>query len=238
MRLTQWALSALLAGSAISTGANASTFMFDFSGVGVSGKVSLSYIEDPNTSATLDSSPNAHDPLGSYIITGVTGTFSDNGLGLANVGITGLEGLNPVSPEPTNLKAPNRFSLLNVANGVDDGSGHPSKGFHYDNIFYPLGSPQTATDYPFAGGFFDIYGMVFTLANGDAVNLWSNGVQPGLGLNYGVAVTDRVDVLDYVNGVAVRAVPEPASWALMISGFGAVGAAMRNGRRKSIVSFS
>ena len=32
-------------------------------------------------------------------------------------------------------------------------------------------------------------------------------------------------------------VPEPASWALMLAGFGAVGAAMRTSRRKSAVSF-
>lgn len=34
----------------------------------------------------------------------------------------------------------------------------------------------------------------------------------------------------------VGAVPEPASWAMMITGFGLVGAAMRRGRRASLVS--
>jgi hypothetical protein len=32
-------------------------------------------------------------------------------------------------------------------------------------------------------------------------------------------------------------VPEPASWALMLGGFGAIGGAMRS-RRKSAVSFA
>lgn len=36
---------------------------------------------------------------------------------------------------------------------------------------------------------------------------------------------------------SVPSVPEPASWALMLGGFGAIGAAMR-GRRKAAVSFS
>ncbi len=118
-----------------------------------------------------------------------------------------------------------------VAHGVDDGSGHPSPGFHYDNIFYPGGSPLTSSDYPFSGGVFDIYGVAFMLDNGDAVNLWSNGVMPRVGLDYGVAVTDRIDVLDYSGGVSVQAVPEPATWASMLAGFGILGGALR--RRRS-----
>ena len=47
-----------------------------------------------------------------------------------------------------------------------------------------------ASDYPFAGGLFDIYGMVFTIDGGNSVNFWSNGAVPGQGLNYGAAVTD------------------------------------------------
>lgn len=34
------------------------------------------------------------------------------------------------------------------------------------------------------------------------------------------------------------AVPEPATWAMMIGGFGAIGGAMRNRRRKTTVSFA
>ncbi len=37
-------------------------------------------------------------------------------------------------------------------------------------------------------------------------------------------------------GQAAPAVPEPAAWALMLSGFGAIGAALR-GRRTTAVSF-
>lgn len=117
--------------------------------------------------------------------------------------------------------------MLTVANGVDDGSGHPSAGFHYDHIFYPAGSPQTASDYPFSGGVFDIYGVAFTLDNRDAVNLWSNGKQPRIGLNYGAATTNRIDVIGYTNGVSVQAVPEPTIWAMMLVGFGATGTAIR-----------
>jgi hypothetical protein len=173
--------------------------------------------------------------VGSYVITGISGTFSDATLGIENAAITGLAGLNRVSPEATNLLAPNSFSLLPVANGVDSPGGI-SPGLHYDNLFYKSGSPQTASDYPFAGGLFDIYGMVFTIEGGNSVNFWSNGAVPGQGLNYGAAVTDGKDVLDYTGGLAVSAVPEPAVWALMILGFGFVGGALR--RRSASLSLA
>lgn len=235
MSVMRWAGVALVVVLAAPVAAQASMFTFKFGGATTSGRLTLTYEPDTNTSPVLGQSPNIYDPVGSYIITGVSGTFSDSALGIVGATVTGLEPLNRVAPEPSNLEAPSRFSLLAIANGVDDGSGHPSLGFHYDNIFYPGGSPLTSSDYPFSGGVFDIYGLAFVLDNGNAVNLWSNGVLPGVGLDYGVAITDRIDVLDYSGGVSVQAVPEPASWALMLSGFGVMGATMRRRRSASIV---
>lgn len=82
-----------------------------------------------------------------------------------------------------------------------------SDGVTYDNLFYSGGSPLTClwyfgTDsdgniithakYPFAGGFLDPYGLLFTLDGGSLLNLWSNGHGiPGTGpgpLNYGVTL--------------------------------------------------
>ena len=236
MSFKRWAGVALMMAVAVPIEARASTYTFDFNGPTSSGRLALTYEVDTNTAAVLGMSPNIHDPLGSYIITGVTGTFSSTTLNIMNANVTGLEPLNQVLPETTNLQAPSRFSLLAVANGVDDGSGHPSAGFHYDNIFYPGGSPLTSSDYPFSGGLFDVYGLAFVLDNGDAVNLWSNGVLPGAGLDYGVAITNRTDVLDYTGGVSLQAVPEPATWAMMIGGFGILGAGMRHRRAVALAA--
>lgn len=217
--------------------AQATDLPLSISGPGVSGNITISYIANPNT-GPLGKIPNSFDPIGSYIITSVSGFFSDAKAGLVNAAVTGIapvDSTTKATPEPTNFLAPNSFSLLPIQNGSN--GSVPSPGYHYDNLFYPGGSPQTATDYPASGGLFDIYGLVFTLDGGIFVNLWSNGtfVPDAVPVDYGVGVTTAVQGIDYVEGgVNVTAVPEPASWALMLVGFGAAGAMMRARRRGSV----
>ena len=47
------------------------------SGSGISGSLDLSYIANPNTGALPGTSPNPVDPVGSYIVSGITGFFSE-----------------------------------------------------------------------------------------------------------------------------------------------------------------
>ena len=61
---------------------------------------------------------------------------------------------------------------------------------------------------------------------------------PRAGLDYGVAVTDGVDLLNYTGGVAIAAVPEPATWAMMIVGFGAIGSSLRRANRRTKVRYA
>ena len=215
---------AILVGAAsLGFQAHASTFELNFGGSGVSGTAELTYVLNPNTGVLPDTSPNPVDPIGSYIVTGISGVFSDANIGVDSA-ITGIVLSNPSNPEPTNLLAPHSFGFYPVVDGVP-GPGGLAPGLSYDNLFYPGGSPQTASDYPFHGGVFDIYGIVFTLADGDSVNFWSNGDMGG-GLTYGAAVTDGTSVLDYDGAVSV-AVPEPASWTIMMLGMGLFGATIR-----------
>jgi hypothetical protein len=190
--------------------ANAGTVDLSFVGSGVSGTLQLTY-----GAATDAKYPQAFE------VTGITGFFSDsnNGLNIVNVPAGPLEPIHHDTPEPTNLLAPNDFSRFAVATGLSP----QNNGFlTYDNLYYPGGSPQTASDYPVKGGFLDIYGLMFDIGGGRVVNFWSNGDFSGTGkgpIDYGVGVATHAAALDYVGG-GVSVTPEPSAWVLMVAGLG------------------
>jgi hypothetical protein len=200
----------LLLAASLPWQANASTFDFSFAGTGVSGTVQLTY-----GAATDAKYPQAFE------VTGISGTFSDsnNGLNIVNAPIGPLEPINFATPETTNLLAPKDFSRFAVTAGLSP----MNNGFlTYDNLFWPGGSPPTASDYPVHGGFLDIYGLMFDIGGGRVVNFWSNGdfTMTGTGpIDYGVAVATQATSLDYVGGgVSVAVTPEPSAFGLLGSG--------------------
>jgi len=204
MRKHVVALTTLLLAASIPWQANGGTIDFTFAGPGVSGMVQLTY--GPGTDGKY---PQAFE------VTGISGTFSDsnNGLNIVNVPIGPLEPVKHDTPEPTNLLAPLDFSRFAVASGLSP----MNNGFlTYTNLFYPDGSPQTASDYPFHGGFLDIYGLMFDIGDGRVVNFWSNGDFSGTGagpIDYGVAVATHDMAFDYVGGVSIT--PESGTFRLL-----------------------
>jgi hypothetical protein len=197
-------LSAIFVAAALPFQVAASTVDFNFAGPGVSGSIELTY-----GTATDSKYPQAFE------VTGISGVFSDsnNGLNLVDVPIGPLEPINHATPEPTNLLAPNDFSRFAVASGLSP----QNNGFlTFDNLYYPGGSPQTASDYPGAGGILDIYGLMFNIGGGQVVDLWSNGDFGG-GADYGVAVATSATALDYVAG-GVTVTPEPGALPFLCAG--------------------
>ncbi len=103
---------------------------------------------------------------------------------------------------------------------------------------YTLSGDVTGKTTFYAGGAGDIqatgsYGSYWTDADYSKIALT---VGPG---SYSFSITgDGVGGIPAGLGVRLdSAVPEPASWALMITGFGALGCSLRS-RRKTSVSFS
>lgn len=209
--------------------AQAASFSFSISGPGISGDIELTYGPNSNTGVLPGTSPNPVDPIGSFIVTGISGTFTDSNIGILNTTITGFVPSNPANPEHNNLLAPRSFGFFAIGSGIATPGG-TAPGFSYDNLVYPGGSPQTASDYPFHGGFLDIYGVVFNTDSGKSVNLWSNGDFGG-GPVYGVGVTDGATVLDYVNTISV--VPEPAEMTVVTGMLALAGVAIVR-RRASV----
>ena len=217
------ALLGLAAILAITPAAMADSYVFSFSGGGLSGSGVINV-----SNAVVPGVP------GGYQVTGISGVFSDSNIGLTNAAITGLQ----TTSLPSGIYPDGTF--------VPPGSPADGFGFSYDNLFYPDGNspavcpPPPPGDpngpYPFGGGVLDIYGLLFNVEGGYSVDLWSNGVVPGFGLTYGAG--------DSLNGVKLSAfgepfsgdsldvstspVPEPGSLFLMGTGMiGLVGAMRR-----------
>lgn len=197
---------ALLFAASLPFSANASTVEYTFSGPGVSGMLQLTY-----GTATDSMYPQA------YELTGISGTFSDsnNGLNIVDAPVGPLVAITHDTPEPGNLLAPNDFSRFPVASGLPA----QNNGFlTYDNLYWPGGSPATASDYPLHGGILDIYGLMFDIGGGTVVDLWSNGTPTGAGpIDYGVGVATSASALDYVGGGVVVS-PEPGAFVLLAGG--------------------
>jgi hypothetical protein len=231
MKRTLLALAALAATATVGAHADVVGIQLGGPGTGISGTVVLSY--GPASDSKY---------LGQgFKITAVTGTFSDTNLGIVDAPITSLVPSSPtppLDPPPNpNLLAPHDFSHFAVAMGLPD----QSHGFiTYDNLFWPDGAPPTASAFDGAGGFLDIYGLLFTIGGtapaGTVVDLFNNGVSPTTGANYGgfgVVVATHDIALDSVAGGVTATAPEASTWAMMVLGFAGLGFAGYRKARKT-----
>lgn len=162
---------------------------------------------------------------GFYDITGISGTFTDNSVGISGA-ITGLY-------QPVSYTAPPAGTPVFTTSGIS-----------YDDTFYPAGnSPHNCADYPFFGGLFDVYGVAFDIAGGFVGALWSDGNIPGVGQVYAAGDSNATTLLDLPNptgsdqsapvGVPGQLTVSPEPGSLMLFGIGLAGVfALRRSRGK------
>jgi hypothetical protein len=247
---------AALAGLIFAASAHASSVNFFLSGDGnVTASGTLTLGPDPYAGAVFGTPANLTmpvsppdpapyfqgiaDPLSAQAITGATGTFSDAALGISNEAITGLVAIDPQPHYDPDDTIPHSFGWY---------PGIPATAISYDNLFYVDGSPLTCSYPPPGnyGGYFDNYGVMLTLGNGDVVDLYSNGWIAGPGNPtppstdyYGVVVgytdPEKGFTVDYTsaNGLMFAA-PEPSTWAMMVLGFTGLAFAGYRTSRKAV----
>ncbi|MGH6986311.1 MAG: PEPxxWA-CTERM sorting domain-containing protein [Caulobacteraceae bacterium] len=176
---------------------------------------------------------------GGFDITSFTGEINGNP-------VTLLGGQPGWLPGPPNSNTPS---------GVTAAPAYSTDGLTYDNIYYPGDSPDIPCFGPvssFSNQNTDAYGILFTYDGGEG-EIWGNGTHnpyifgPPGDYTFEVATgiltpadnttdpyTPQTPNVSYASGdVGFQVgVPEPATWALMLVGFGGLGATMRSARRK------
>jgi len=161
-----------------------------------------------------------------------TGYQSFNGTtfgALTTIQITGGNGFAQV--------ADNDFTQAN-ATGNDDLKAlvmDPTPDFYlYEFSIQTLDAGTVSLWYLMGGTWFLAANSPITTGNGDTQYIFGNALDPSIAIDKVAIVTSSPINHVKQNSIqltGVRTVPEPATWALMLLGFGGVGVAMRRSRK-------
>lgn len=151
-------------------------------------------------------------------------TVAGSGVGIGGSGYTGGNALQYT----TNVGTPLTFTFSNAINAFGfDLYGLGTLGATTLSVGYNGSTATLLSNYVGNNGYDGFFGFIDTTSSFKSLTL-ANTVSGD------VYVVDNV-----VSGTALGAVPEPASWALMIAGFAMVGFAMRRRNKVSTtVSFA
>jgi hypothetical protein len=242
------AAAALIAGLTVAAGANATViFSEDFSGY------TLPAANGPHTAGVSSTSGNSFTTDYSFR----TGAQNTGPNSMYDEG-TWTIGTNPVDVHSLWINKPstNPFLMLNGAtsdsnpppaayesNGILIAPGAYSYSYQLLNLCCnsqgPVGTPSVLQLWYFKPGAVTPTNIDFTIDTTPAANGWQNVhgtfnvAEPGGTIHLGLSDYSSIaSGNDFgVDNLTLASVPEPASWALMIVGFGSAGAMLRRRRQ-------
>ena len=206
---------------------------YDWTVAGIAGAMSF------DATAATRVGVNAGDSITITYLDGLTGAFSD---GLGNPGAPEVDGKGyqflifgsgaPFGGDPAD---PENFPPT-VPTGIGS-SGFPLPSFYLD----PNNTGENVWLNALMGDFVDASGQVLSLfvINNGPVNFVAptGAVALQLGVNDDLFGDNSGALRVQVDGSTFTAgVPEPTTWALMLSGFGLAGAALRARRRQAVTA--
>jgi PEP-CTERM motif len=203
-------------------------------------------------------------PIAGLYDTGVTNTGAQAPNGIdshwtldgGNAFISGVQGTFPLDGPWLNENTDTASRWITPSSDAGESVDPRNDGFYQYSLTFDL-SPAEAASASFLGQFAADNGIEWIKLNGTAI-LGSEGGTPIGGFSswtnfaassdfHAGANTLTFDVVNFgqatgnpsglrVEFLSSNAVPEPASWALMIGGFGLTGAALRRRRRLAVAT--
>ena len=190
---------------------------------------------------------NGFEAIGGTFYNGGAG-YTEGGVTVQYVGrdLTTLTTLNPVDKHSwTPLIAAAGYTKISLADGADFSAieflAGNSAWFGDAKLQYQLVQNGTVVFSGFVEGLGNVHSSLKTIGfSGTDGQLFDElRVQSVLGDSFRKNGVDRL-ILDNITiaGPLSSAVPEPATWAMMIIGFGAVGSMVRTSRRRQAYAFA
>ncbi len=143
-------------------------------------------------------------------------------------GVT-LEGGGTLTGSFTTNDALTSLEAIDIIASMNDFRGFTFQEFHYNDVGFVYSDHMPTYFSVKTTGFAQELQLYFSPLTDSGATLWAN-----YSFEHQVVAGTRQVTAGRVIAAPISAVPEPATWAMMIVGFGLAGSALRQGGRKGV----